>query len=240
MNCYVARPTGKGPFPAIIMYMDIWGLRDELFKIADRFTKLGIMCWIPNLYYREGDVSFDYRNSKNQVISVDKLPHEYKQKMFSSLNKLSNANVIQDTSDLLRHMSTDQDFASSPVAAIGYCMGGRHVLCVASTFPSQIQTMICLHGTEMISNKSDSPHLNFQALKGHLYCGYAQLDSYTDTQLIAQMQNLAEENKNLTYSFNVHPNAHHGYALPDRDVYDVQADEHDWQEIQHLLSNLLK
>ena len=27
MNCYVARPIGKGPFPTVILYMDIWGLR---------------------------------------------------------------------------------------------------------------------------------------------------------------------------------------------------------------------
>jgi carboxymethylenebutenolidase len=240
MNCYVARPIGKGPFPTVILYMDIWGLREELFNIADRFTDLGYMCWIPNLYYREGDIRFDYRNSKQQVVSVDALPLEYRQKMFAYLIKLSNANVIQDTADLLQHLSTHQDFSSVPVAAIGYCMGGRHVLCAASSFPEQIQTMICLHGTEMISDKPDSPHLKFQALKGQLYCGYAQLDSYTNAHLIAQMQELAEQNKNLTYSFNVHPNANHGYALPDRDVFDPQADELDWQAIRSLLGNISK
>ena len=77
------------------------------------------MCWIPNLYYREGDIRFDYRNSKQQVVSVDALPLEYRQKMFAYLIKLSNANVIQDTADLLQHLSTHQDFSSVPVAAIG-------------------------------------------------------------------------------------------------------------------------
>ena len=66
------------------------------------------------------------------------------------------------------------------------------------------------------------------------------MDSYTNAHLIAQMQELAEQNKNLTYSFNVHPNANHGYALPDRDVFDPQADELDWQAIRSLLDNISK
>ena len=35
----------------------------------------------------------------------------------------------------------------------------------------------------------------------------------------------------VAYRFNLHAGAHHGYALPDRDVYDRAAVETDWQEI---------
>jgi carboxymethylenebutenolidase len=35
----------------------------------------------------------------------------------------------------------------------------------------------------------------------------------------------------VTYSHVVHENAEHGYALPDRDIYDSQAAAGDWERI---------
>ena len=35
----------------------------------------------------------------------------------------------------------------------------------------------------------------------------------------------------VRYDFTVHAGAEHGYALPDRDVYDKQAAARDWEQI---------
>ena len=36
MSCYVAHPAGLGPFPVVIVYMDVPGIRPELFAKAVR------------------------------------------------------------------------------------------------------------------------------------------------------------------------------------------------------------
>ena len=36
MDAFVAHPEEGGPFPAVIVLMDIWGLREELFDVARR------------------------------------------------------------------------------------------------------------------------------------------------------------------------------------------------------------
>src|SRR5665213_42158 len=41
METFIAHPGINGPHPAIIVYMDIWGVREELFDIARNVASVG-------------------------------------------------------------------------------------------------------------------------------------------------------------------------------------------------------
>ena len=53
MDSYAAHPDGPGKFALVVLFMDIWGLREELFAITRRLAAHGYYCVVPNLYYRE-------------------------------------------------------------------------------------------------------------------------------------------------------------------------------------------
>src|SRR4030095_4711422 len=38
---YLVEPKGKGPFPAVIVIMEWWGLNDQIKGVADRLAKAG-------------------------------------------------------------------------------------------------------------------------------------------------------------------------------------------------------
>ena len=44
MDAFVTHPEEGGPFPAVIVLMDIWGLREELFDIARKIAVVGYHC----------------------------------------------------------------------------------------------------------------------------------------------------------------------------------------------------
>ena len=69
METFVTHPEEGGPFPAVVIYMDFWGLREELFDIARRVGMVGYYCMVPDLYYRQGRVRNEWRNEKNEMIS---------------------------------------------------------------------------------------------------------------------------------------------------------------------------
>ena len=52
-------PDEPGQFPAIILYMDAPGIREELRDQARRIAKHGYFCLLPDLYYRLGTLRFD-------------------------------------------------------------------------------------------------------------------------------------------------------------------------------------
>ena len=69
MDAFVTHPEEGGPFPAVIVYMDIWGLREELFAVARRIATVGYHCTVPNLYYRQGKVRFEKRDVRGRMVS---------------------------------------------------------------------------------------------------------------------------------------------------------------------------
>jgi carboxymethylenebutenolidase len=41
MEAFITHPEEHGPFPAVIIYMDVWGVREELYDIARRVGTVG-------------------------------------------------------------------------------------------------------------------------------------------------------------------------------------------------------
>src|SRR6266404_3503913 len=65
MDAFVTHPEENGPFPAVVIYMDIWGLREELYDIARRVGTVGYYCLVPDFYYRSGKrIHFEFRNEQ--------------------------------------------------------------------------------------------------------------------------------------------------------------------------------
>jgi hypothetical protein len=60
METFIIHPEQDGPFPAVVVYMDFWGMREELFDIARRIATVGYYCLVPDLYYRQGKVRTEF------------------------------------------------------------------------------------------------------------------------------------------------------------------------------------
>ena len=45
------RASGVGPWPAVVLYMDAFGIRPELADMAQRLASNGYVVALPNLYY---------------------------------------------------------------------------------------------------------------------------------------------------------------------------------------------
>ncbi len=50
---YLALPKGEGPFPALIVVQEIWGLVDHIKDVARRFANEGYVTLTPDLYTGE-------------------------------------------------------------------------------------------------------------------------------------------------------------------------------------------
>src|SRR5262249_1324280 len=129
------------------------------------------------------------------------------------------------------------------VGAVGYCMGGRHALCVAGTFPQRFKATACLHGAGCVTADDNSPylmppHLLARGADGELYCGHAERDRSAPPDGVDRMAQ-ALWGCRVRHHWRVHAGAEHGYALPDRNVFDQNATEQDWDTIFAMLRRQL-
>ena len=85
-------------------------------------------------------------------------------------------------------------------------------------------------GTSLISDQSASHHHKVARMRGEFYCGFAEHDPYAPPAMIAQLEELLTPCQ-VRYSYQIHKGAEHGYALPDRDIYDKRAADRDWERI---------
>ena len=230
METFITHPQQDGPFPPVVIYMDFWGLREELFDLARRVGAVGYYCMVPDLYHRQGRVRHEWRDADNRMISAHRLDPERYAQALAPLEKLSNAMVVEDTAALLRFIDAGEPVRPGGIGSIGYCMGGRHVLCVAGAYPERFIAGASLHGTALVSDRADSPHHLAPQFCGELYCGFAEHDPHAPPAMIEQLGRILQ-NCPVKYRYEIHAGAEHGYALPNRDIFDKRAAERDWELI---------
>jgi len=230
MDGYAAHPQAAGRFPLVVLFMDVWGLREELFAIARRVAAHGYYCMVPNLYYREGKISYEPRNAAGQMVSFDTLPAALQDQILSHAAKLNRQTVRTDIAALLDFCRTEP-VDDGAAGSVGFCLGGRFTFHVAQEFPERFRANASLHGTWLVSDTADSPHRLAQLMRGEIYCGYGGNDRFATPDVLAALERALGGRSDLVYRFNVHPGAGHGYALPDRDIHDPAATEIDWREI---------
>ena len=107
METFVTHPQQDGPFPPVILYMDIWGVREELYNLARRVWTVGYYVMVPDFYYRQGRIRTDFRDSHGKAISLDRLDKEAQQRALAPQKKLSDAMVVEDTGAILNFLSQD-------------------------------------------------------------------------------------------------------------------------------------
>ncbi len=236
METFIVHPSDKGPFPVVILYMDVWGIREELLDIARKIAVVGYYCVLPDFYYRQGRVRNAFRNDKNEMISVDRLNPEQTKIVLTPLSKLTDDMVISDTSALINFIDRDFHAIKGAIGAIGYCMGGRHVMQVMGAFPDRFKACASLHGSLIVTDEMDSPHLSALKNTGELYCGLAEKDRHAQPEKVKALINTPW---NLQFQYQLHLGAAHGYALPDRDVHDKKAANTDWEIIFKMFKRQL-
>src|SRR4029079_18058743 len=91
MDSFVVHPDEGGPFPAVLVLMDIWGLREELYDVARKVAVVGYHVTVPNFWYRRGKVRFEYRDEKGRMKSLVGNPQAAQDDVHGNLRDLKDA-----------------------------------------------------------------------------------------------------------------------------------------------------
>jgi carboxymethylenebutenolidase len=222
-------PDGPGNFPAIILYMDAPGIREELRNLARRIAKHGYFCLLPDMYYRLGTLRFDFVRRAEGLRPA----------MFAAMNSLTNALVTTDTAAWLGFLDAQEKVKPGPVGCIGYCMSGRYVATAAARFPNRFAAAASLYGVGIVTDAEDSPHSLADRIKGEMYFAFAETDEYVPPTVIPTLRKTLDK-AGVRYGLDVFPNTHHGFQFPERDVYETQAAEESWSKIVAMWDRNLK
>lgn len=236
LDTFICHPEEDGPHPAVILYMDAPGIREELRDMTRRIGTVGYYAVLPNMYYRdgtEGNYSFDASRMREPGGEAEF------QKMFDVMNTLSNNIIIADTKPLLEYIRGDNNAKAGPVGCTGYCMSGQYVTSVAAAYPDDFAAAASFYGVGIVTKRDDSPHLKAGDVKGELYLAFAEEDEYVPQEVLDQIPG-AYEAAGVNCRVEVYPGTHHGFAFPQRPVYNKAAGERHWERLFALFDRNLR
>ena len=101
MDAFVVHPDEGGPFPSVLILMDIWGLREELYDVARRVAMVGYHCTLPNFWYRRGKVRFEYRDDKGKMRSMIDLPQAAQDEIRDNAGLVTDRMAVADIGSTL-------------------------------------------------------------------------------------------------------------------------------------------
>ncbi len=233
-------PEGNGPWPAVIVCFDAFGVRQSMFEIAKRISSWGYVVAVPDFFHDAGS-PFDLLPPGAPRDSIKPLmglfgDADLRAKFMGNFMgpALSYEHIENDVGPLLDYFKQRSDIKGG-VGTTGYCMGGNMSFRIATIFGDKITATAAFHPGGLVTDAPDSPHKRVAKIKSHVYLGPAigDLNAEQEKELDAALTAAHVDHKIETYE------AKHGYAVSDHGVYDATAAERHYEALKKFYGETL-
>lgn len=211
---YYVHPQGRGPFPAVMVFMEAFGLNPNIKSVCDRLAKAGYAALAPDFYH--GD-TYEYTDLQNAI---------------AKLKTINDATVMAEVGKGLEFLAGRKQVAANKVGVIGFCMGGRFTFLANAVHADKFKGAIAFYGSGIANPKDQlgrKPLLDrVGTMQSPIMLVYgANDDSITaeEHQRIAGALSQAKKRYILT----VFPNAGHGFLSDRRDSYAAAPAQEAWE-----------
>jgi carboxymethylenebutenolidase len=218
-------PAGKGPFPGVLIFTDIFGLRPAFRDMGKRLASSGYVVLIPNPFYRtkkgplltaEEQASFNFAKDGAKI-----QPH---------VGPANGGATVDETAWLAYLDGLPQVSKKAKLGVNGYCMGGPRVVQAAALRPDRVgAAMACHPGNGLVTANPDSPHLLAPKIKAKTFFAIAQNDAMQKPEIPDQLK--------AAWSAAGNPcgaevyKANHGWCMADSAVYNKDEAERAWTQM---------
>ncbi|TPQ20730.1 dienelactone hydrolase family protein [Streptomyces sporangiiformans] len=233
-DAYLAHPDAPAPYPAVLLYMDAFGLRPRLKAMADRLAAAGYVVLVPNVFYR---------HSRAPVVELPEFINpaerpEIIQSLRPAARTLTPEGAMRDAAVYLDWLAASPATTDGPAGVVGYCMGAGLALRTAGTHPDRVAAAAGFHGAHLATDASDSPHLLADRITAELYFGHADQDSTNPAEQIDRLDK-ALTAAGVRHRGEVYAGAHHGFTQADTAMYSAEATERHWAALLDLFGRRL-
>jgi carboxymethylenebutenolidase len=209
---FLAVPEGKGPFPAIVVIQEWWGLNDWVKDQAKRLAKEGYVTLAPDLY--RGKVA-------TQPAQAMKL-----------MQGLPPNRAVGDLKAATDYLAKDDRVNKDRIGVIGWCMGGGYALQLALNDKRITACTIC-YGRLVTSAKALAP-LNATV------CGiFGKKDRGITIESVHKFKDALKDAGKKVDSINEY-DAGHGFMRAGGDAYNEKATKDAWKVIDTFFAKTLK
>ena len=169
-------PSGKGPWPAVLIWPDIFGLRPVFRAMGRRLAAEGYVVLVPNPFYRSKKAPV-FPETANFANPDDRAM------LMKEMGSLMAASVEGDARAYLAFLDRQPQTNRRAKAGVqGYCMGGPLSFRTAAAVPNRIGAVGSFHGGGLVTKEPSSPHLLIEKTNARYLIAIAQNDDKSEPE----------------------------------------------------------
>lgn len=204
---FLARPTGDGHFPGVIVIQEWWGVNENIKDIARRFAEEDFVAFAPDLYH--GTVVDEPDAAQKEMMALD---------MGRASKELVKA---------AEYLSEQPYLQGRGIGVTGFCMGGGLALTLATDTPL-IKAAAPFYGG------NPDPIDKLQNLNGSVFAVYAEHDDWI-SESVRQAFKEVMDRFGKKYEVKVYPGTEHAFFNDTRpEVYREAAAKDAWERMVAL------
>ncbi|OFV93773.1 MAG: dienelactone hydrolase [Acidobacteria bacterium RIFCSPLOWO2_12_FULL_65_11] len=226
-DCYFVHPA-SGTAPAVLVWPDIFGLRPAFRQMGKRLAETGYSVLVVNPFYRVKKAPTADAGAATPIPQLLPLAQA-----------LSESTQTTDAKAFIGWLDRQASVARNrKVGTQGYCMGGPMALRAAAAVPDRVGAVASFHGGGLVTDMSNSPHLQAAKTKAQLLIAIAANDDMrAPNEKDVLKATFAQAN--LPAEIEVYAGAAHGWCPPDSGVYNEPQAEKAWGRLLALYSKAL-
>lgn len=229
MEAYMVKPTSHGPWPAVIVLMEIFGINSHIQEVTERIAAAGYVAIAPNYYHRTTkNMNLDYSDNSTMIGRQHK-DQTTRSGLLSDLRAV--IQTLQDESDVL---------PKNKMGCIGFCFGGhvafiaagmREIAATAAFYPGGVAVVSPGGGEPTVKHSSE--------IQGEILCLFGEQDPlipHEQTVIVEQaLKDASVQHEVVRYS-----HAGHGFFCNQREDYDASSADDAWHRVSSLFDRVLR
>jgi carboxymethylenebutenolidase len=229
MGGYLARPKSGGPFPGVIVYMEIFGVNEHIRDVTERVAREGYVALAPDVFHRTApgiELGYD-ETGMSQGIKL--------------LMQITADQAIDDAKAAVAYLKKRPETAGKKLGAMGFCMGGHLTYLTACETDIAAGASFYGGGIAAPQGPGGAPGTLTRTpkMRGKILCLFGGKDHMIPPpQVEAVKAALAARGKGDEVV--VYPDADHGFFCDRRPTYHEASAKDAWERVKKLFAEALR
>jgi carboxymethylenebutenolidase len=228
MPAYLARPTAPGTYPAVLVFMEIFGVNHHIRSVADRVAAEGYVALAPDVFHRTApgiELKYDAAGLERGI---------------ALMSQVKASEAISDVGGALDYLKSRREVGGRGVGAMGFCFGGHLTYLAACELPLAAGVSFYGGGIAVGAPGGESPPTiaRTPGINGSMLCLFGERDGYIPLAQAAAIKE-ALTAAHVDHEVVVYPGVGHGFFCDERADYDATSAEDAWHRLTGLFRRTL-
>ena len=218
MGAYLARPDDGGTHPAVIVWMEIFGVNSHIRDVTERVAREGYVALAPDFFHRTApglELGYGEKDMNTGI---------------GYLMKLDADEMIADARAALAYLRGRRDVVGDRIGCMGFCIGGHMTFLTACETDVRAAASYYGGGIAAPQAMGNKPSLLSRAgkIRGRINCYFGAKDAMIPGDQIEAIRK-ALRGAGVKHEVHVYPDADHGFNCDQRASYHAASARDAWQ-----------